>query len=290
MGLSDRVGWLKFGEAMVNYKYAHNLIKVVPAYGFAFGVFLLGNTGTRFLGLLRIKKQIMKWKSLKGVEVFMGAVAGAGIMMPTLFLQKGTPWNTIQFFYYSLFFLGIWAGVAVSRLKREVGIVIIFLTLPTTFLTLKDIYLTKRPPAFLPTEERQALNFLKNEPDGVVLTYPFDEIKALAANEHPPRPLYLYVSTAYVSAYGEKPVFLEDEMNLTITGFDFTKRRMAVDEFLKTQDSEVARKFLKDNNIKYIYWLKNKSLEINQRATLGETQLGIERIYENEMVDIYSVL
>jgi len=93
----------------------------------------------------------------------------------------------------------------------------------------------------------------------------------------------LYVTTAYVSAYSKKPVYLEDEMNLDITGFDWRGRRSLVEEFYESLDENFVYDFLRENNISYIYWVGG------QRARLGETQLGIERIFENSKVDIYIV-
>jgi hypothetical protein len=39
MQFQDRVGWQKFGEAMINYKLAGNILKGIPAYLVAFVIF-----------------------------------------------------------------------------------------------------------------------------------------------------------------------------------------------------------------------------------------------------------
>jgi len=289
--LTDRVGWVRYGEAMVNYKYGNVWWKAVPAYGLAFLIFWYGNVGSRFLGEIRMAKWVKEYRSLGWIEVFMASVIFGGILAPMLFLQSGTPWNTIQFFYYSLFFLGIAAGISAGGwLKKDtlknrlVAGAIVVLTLPTTFGTLRNDYLTDRPPAMLPADEVEALEFLSRQPRGVVLTYPFDSALAKEAESNPPRPLYLYVSTAYVSAFSKKQVFLEDEMNLDITGYSWGERKNEVMKFYESLDQEFVREFLSRNNISYIYWVKP------QRARLGETQLGIERIFENVSVDIYKVI
>ncbi|MEK7112139.1 MAG: hypothetical protein AAB875_02315, partial [Patescibacteria group bacterium] len=154
------------------------------------------------------------------IEVFFIVVIVSGGLIPMFFLQAGTPWNTIQFFYYSLFFSGILAGIVLGESAKRVPSIAVFiflLTIPTTIGTLSH-YLPSRPPAKISKEELKALNFLAKEPTGVVLTYPFDALKAKEAEVNPPRPLYLYESTAYVSAFTKKPVYLEDEVNLDITG------------------------------------------------------------------------
>lgn len=291
MAVSDRFYWPQMASAMVNYKAGGIWAKAIAAYTVAFIVFVAGNFGTRFIGKFYYLKKITRLKEIDFVDIFFLSVILAGIALPTLFLQKGTPWNTIQFLYYSLIFSGVLAGVAFSGILDKFGrkaqiIAISFLflfTLPTTLGSLAH-YIPKLPAAIIPKDELDALIFLSREPDGVVLTYPFDQIKADAAPKDTPRPLYLYVSTAYVSAFAKKPVFLEDEVNLDITNFDWKGRRSEVESFLASQKIENVRSFLKNNNISYIYWLKG------QRAVLGETQLGIEKIYENGEVDIYRVI
>lgn len=290
MALSDRLGWPRFYEAMTNYRLAGNWVKGPAAYFVAFVIFWVGNMGTRIVKDVEIVTWFKNWKKLENIQVFQAAIIIGGGVAPMLFLQEGTPWNTIQFLYYSLFFSGLLAGVAFARLlerksvavKRAIVIVLLLLTLPTTYGTLKH-YLPSRPPAKLVREEAEALNFLAKQDRGTVLTYPYDAYKAAQAVTNPPRPLYLYESTAYVAAFSKKPVFLEDEVNLNITAYNWKERRKKTEEWLVTLNQEEAYSFLRQNNIRYIYWLKG------QRARLGETQLGISRLFENKMVDIYQV-
>jgi len=291
MGLTDRFYWPRFYEAMVNYKLGNVWIKAVPAYLVAFLVFLVGNMGTRIVKAPLIIKWLKDFKKIKMIEIFLLAVILGGVVFPLFFLQAGTPWNTIQFFYYSLVFSGILAGIFLgewletqknNRKKVLVIASILVLTLPTTVATLKH-YLPARPPAKISHEELEALSFLSRQPEGIVLTYPFDRAAAKAAAANPPRPLYLYESTAYVSAFGNKPVYLEDEVNLDITGYQWRNRREKVEEFLDSLDHQKVWLFLRENNITYVYWLKG------QRARLGEGQLGMTRIFENSEVEIYKV-
>ncbi|MCX7928177.1 MAG: hypothetical protein N2558_00640 [Patescibacteria group bacterium] len=291
VALSDRLGWDKYYSAMTNYRLSGDYLKVALAYGIAFIIFFVGNSGTRILGVWEIMKSFRNLTNIDWISVFVFSILIVGTVIPTFFVQIGTPWNSIQFFYYSIFFLGILSGIAFSNFLENVrvllikvilSIVLIFLTLPTTIFALNQ-YLPDRPPAKLSIYELEALSFLALQEDGVVLTYPFDRQKAYDAMSNPPRPLYLYESTAYVSAFSKKPTFLEDEVNLDITNFNWRQRRKMVEDFLLEDEADKAQKFLKDNNIKYIYWIKG------QRARLGESQLGIYRIFENQEVDIYKV-
>ncbi len=284
MGISDRLGWTRFYSAMMTYKSGGIWFKEIMAYFAALAIFIIGNFGTRILAFKSINL-----RKLSSFDLFIWSMIGGGILIPTFFLQKGTPWNTIQFFYYSLFFSGILAGIVLGSLKKSnlsfAFLAFIFLaTIPTTIITLKDVYLPGRPPAMLSKEELSALTFLRSQPDGIVLTYPFDKLRASQAIANPPRPLYLYESTAYVSAFSGKTTFLEDEVNLNITGYDWPTRRVDIENWYKETNQEKAREFLKKNNIKYIYWVKG------QRAFLGEGQLGLIRMFENKEVNIFKVI
>jgi hypothetical protein len=285
MGLSDRVGWERFYSAMTNYRLGNVWIKAIPAYLVAFAIFWIGNMGTRLLKGIAVLKWLKNFKSLGWVEFFVMGVIIAGGIIPMLFLQMGTPWNTIQFFYYSLFFSAILAGIAMGEFIKKsflVSFLVVIFTIPTTIGTLRH-YLPSRPPAMISTSELEALKALAKEPEGVVLTVPFDKQKALEAESNPPRPLSLYESTAYVSAFSRKPVYIEDEVNLDITGYPWGERKLKVAKFLNSLDITYSRNFLRENHISYVYFLKG------QRALLGEGQLGLTKIFENEAVDIYKV-
>jgi len=292
MGLSDRVGWTKFYEAMLNYKSGEIYGKFVIAYGISFIIFWFGNLGTRVVKEVYVLNKLRNITKIEWQDVFLAIGILLGICFPMFFLQKGTPWNTIQFFYYALMFSGILAGISLSeilfktknlKLKIAFAAIVILLTVPTTLISLRDIYIPVRPPAKISSEEIEALNFLSEQHKGIVLTFPYDAAKAKEAENNPPRPLYLYESTAYVSAFSSKPVYLEDEVNLNIMDYDWKFRRNNVEQFYQSEDQNYVYNFLRENNIKYIYWVKP------QRAVLGESQLGIEKIFENSTVDVYRV-
>ncbi len=280
----DRFSVLKLASAIANYNLSHNWLKLIPAYILAFVVFWVGNMGTRLLKEFEVIRKLKNFRQISALDIFITSMIITGALIPMLFVQKGTPWNTIQFFYYSLIFSAILAGCALKNLKNKfVAIIIILATIPTTIITLKDVYIPPRPPAKISNSELEALYFLSRQNGGVVLTFPFDKSKADEAVNNPPRPLYLYDSTAYVSAYGNRPVFLEDEVNLNITDFNWRERRKEVEVFLNTLNQSEAKKFLKNNNINYVYLVKP------QRAKLGEAQLGLDKIFENNEVNIYKV-
>ena len=127
------------------------------------------------------------------------------------------------------------------------------------------------------------LNFLKKLPDGIVLTYPYNKYFKPPFFIDIPKPIYVYESTSYVSAMSKKQTFLEDEVNLNITGYNWKKRRSEVENFLTSNDFAFVYDFLRENDVTYVYWIKG------QRAIPGESQMGMTRIFENKEVQIYQV-
>ncbi len=276
MAVSDRANWPKYYQAMINYRAAQNLPKAILAYFIAAVIFILGNIGIRIAAMFR-KPEI------SGVSILLTTISVVGFLMPLFFLQRGTAWNTIQFTYYSLIIVGIFAGINWSRLKPKFSIILFILLVgPGVWGTVKQ-YLPERPPAMISNMELSALDFLSRQPLGTVLSIPFDKAKADEAQPFPPRPLYRYESTGYVSAFSGQPGFLEDEVNLNITGYDWPARRNKVLEFFKTQDQSLANIFLTENNIRYVY------LVAGERPALGESQLHGKEIFSNSEVTIWQI-
>jgi hypothetical protein len=248
--------------------------------------FLIGNMGLRCLGFIPIfqKAKIHKFSQLEKLVLTLMTIS---FLIPLFFVQKGTAWNTIQFFYYFIFFSNLFLAQLLAKLikKRKISkiilvISILFLTSVGSIASLKD-YLGNPPPAAIPNKEVEALNFLKEQPKETVLTYPYD--KYLKNGLSTPIPIYAYETTAYVSAFSAKTIYLEDEMNLDITGFDWQARRLSEEKFFSTTDEFFARGFLLNNQIDYIYLVNG------QKFTLSESQLQIEKIFDNGQVRIYQV-
>lgn len=83
--------------------------------------------------------------------------------------------------------------------------------------------------------------------------------------------------------FSQKPSFLEDEMNLDITGFDWQTRRTQSLEFFNTDDKYLSRGFLLNNNINYIYLLDH------QKINVDISDLQIDKIYEENEIKIFKV-
>ncbi len=248
--------------------------------------FIIGNMGLRCLGFVTVFQKAKKY-TFTSLEKLILILMIISFLIPLLFVQKGTAWNTIQFFYYFIFFSNLFFAQFLTNFlknKKPFKVILVILILivanMTSFSTIKD-YLGNPPPAAISISEVEALNFLKNQPKGIVLTYPYD--KYLKNNMSTPIPVYAYETTAYVSAFSNKISFLEDEMNLDITGFNWQSRREQEIEFFNTTNEFLARGFLINNQIDYIYLVKE------QKFQLSESQLQIAKIFDKNGIRIYQV-
>lgn len=294
MSYSDRLGIEKYYSAMTNYKLGGVYFKLIASYLVAFVLFLIGNMGLRIISLKYYFDLFTKKTKIDSLIVFITIILVVSVTIPMFFVQKGTPWNTIQFFYYFLFFTSILSGIVFSefvgslskRIKSIIYLFLILLFAINSYVTLQH-YLPKMPQAVVTREELEALTFLKNQENGVVLTYPFDEYRSREALKNPPRPLYLYESTGYVSYYSDKTLFLADEVNLNIMGYNWQTRREQILEFFRSADPVTGKNFLKENNIKYLYLTRDNPNMYGTTLKLSPGDLNLETVFENTQVIIY---
>ncbi len=272
-----RLNWQKYAQAMINYKLAGNWIKEILAYSTALLIFFLGNVGLRIISFSWFWNKIKNTHKLNYEDILIITCILLGVILPTVYVQKGTAWNTIQFFYYTQALMGILAGVVTggvlgsSRLsfkktglksthrnlllnftKLTLVLVILIHSLASSVATLRH-YLPSRPPAMIPKQEIAALKFLRSQNRGVVLVMSFNRDISSRVQNTPPKPLYLYESTAYVSAYSGMSTYLEDTVNLEITGYNWKDRSKNVEDYFNNPT------YFKNTDIKYLY-IPNKTL------------------------------
>lgn len=289
MLFGDRLHWERFYQAMTNYILGRIYLKAFLAYVLAFVIFLVGNLGTRIISFLWFIRKDSFLKKPNLIEAFLFFLTFFGVLLPMLFVQEGTAWNTIQFFYYSLFVFGMFSGILVamimSVLNKSLSLFLIlsfvFLTLPTTVATMSH-YLSRLPQAKISLNEFNALRFLSSQPKGTVLSLQIPG--SFYGNNEFPTPLYLYDSTAYVSAFSGQTVYLEDIVNLNIMNYNWDERLAKIKVFLSDANSASARNFLRESNISYIYLVKRMGVGLDEKA------LNIKNIYDNDEVIVYKVL
>lgn len=285
----DRVGWLKLSQGRQAYFARGEWLKYILTEVLGLLIFIVGNLGVRFIALFTvivfIKKKLFKVDEYS----FIFWLSTLSILIPIIFIQKGNPWNTIQFTYYFLYLVALFSGVVFwwlfKKLPKIVNIPIIILLL---FITPINAFVTftsgfyENPPSRLTVGEQDGLTFLKSLSAGAVLTVPFD--RSLRSQSKDPFPLVAYETTAYVSAFSGKSTFMEDEIQQEILQTDFKKRLVEENDFFNGKDKNWSREFLSKNSIRYIYVPKISGVSLDIEG------LNIKNIYNNNEVAIFEVL
>ncbi|MCJ7786734.1 hypothetical protein MUP06_00760, partial [Patescibacteria group bacterium] len=282
----DRVGWLRLAQARQAYLATGFWSKWLLTEALGLAIFFIGNLGTKIIGLGKLFQWFRNWRRISSFQILFLACLLLSGLVPLFFIQKGNPWNSIQFFYYFQVLFGLLAGLGLGEFlsKKKIWLktffiaLLLLLTLPTTIGALKH-YLFYRAPARISFDELEGLAFLREQSEGIVLTFPHD-YKARERAEAP-KPLYIYETTAYVSAFANQQTFLEDEMTLEIMQVNWQPRRILSEQFFATENEIWMSEFLKENKIKYIYLVNGQNFKVQA------SQIGLEEIFENGEVKIY---
>ena len=279
----DRLYWQKFAQAWQVYENNGVFGKLIFVNLIALVIFYLGNLWVRLIGL---------WPLIRGRGLTLSAQIAAsivilGLIIPLVFTQKANPWNTIQFLYYSLFFLSFYTageiGHWLSRAKHKTLAVlavafILLLSLPTTIGTLSD-YTTSQSASRVTLTELRALDLLRRLPRGIVAA-PLTYSRRLPLIPDP-KPLYVYASTAYISALSGQPEYLSDTINLDITGFDYKERVKNILRLYQTRDPLWVKKFFDANQISYIYETPYDKLRVRKEDTC------LIKIFDSGEINLY---
>ena len=272
----DRVGIPNFTARRFAYLGGHKWFNFGVIELISLAIFFIGNLGTRIVALWVINKKFFK----EDLHLFIFLMMGASVVPTLLFVQKGNPWNVIQFFYYFLYFAGLYTANALKKFPVFLTVAVILITPLSSIATFRS-WLYPNPPAYLPIGEYQALNFLKKQPFGAVLKHPYNP--AIRSNYKDPYLLSVYADNSYVSAYSEKPVFIEDAEQQIVLDTNYQGRLEAANRFFVEKDLSWSNKFLKDNNIRYVYLPKIFYLPA------AEGEYSMIKIFENEDANIYLV-
>lgn len=295
----DKLDWIDLEHRRQHYLSKgtwHANLRVLQLEVTAFLIFLAGNLGMRILGFFSLIKDGLKGKLIKSpIDAMLFVLLLTGILMVTIFVQKGIIYNNIQFIQYSLLIMGFYAAVTTYQLlflfkkkifKIGILVIIVLLSVPTVIGNLNEFYGPGRKPlAIISNQQLEALNFLKRQSleDEIILTVPFNKyLKDRFDTE--PRPIQVWYSTPYVSALTGRPTYLAAEEQALITGYPFEERLEKMKKFFAQQDFEANKRFLREESIKYIYVAK---LELNKPLLAEENNLEV--IFNNDEVIIYRI-
>lgn len=249
---------------------------------FSSALFLFFSMGLRIFGVLyflikAFKKKVSVFDSI----IFLTLVFTYSFLV--LFIQKGQWWNTVQFYYYFLFLLNIFTAeffyeILLKKKRIFVGFIVIIVIVLSIPINLDLISNFARFPAlsYIPQAEVQALDFLKNQPNGVVFMAEYE--KRVGQPDIYPKPLFYSTVNSYIPAYSGKPVYLADEMQLEITGVDYKKRLSRI----KKNDCSILKE------VDYIYQIKTEKSPFFDKCLNSEV-VKKEIIFDNSLVKIFKI-
>lgn len=272
----DRVGIPNFTARRFAYLGGHKWFHYGVIEVISLSIFFVGNLGTRIIGLWGLRKNFFK----EDLHIFIFFLMIVSIVPTLLFVQKGNAWNVIQFFYYFLYFAGLYAANSIKKFPVFFTVAIVLITPISSVATFRS-WFYPNPPAYLSGMEYTALKYLSTQADGTVLKHPFD--RDLRGKFKDPFPLSVYADNSYVSAHSGKSVYIEDVEQQIILNTDYEARIKNADRFFVEKDLNWSSLFLKDNNIRYIYLPKIYPLP------MAEEEYPMIKIFENDTVNIYKV-
>ncbi len=243
-------------------------------------IFLFFYLGTRFFGLLYVVVLFFRRK-LGKFDASVILTTYFSIFLTVMLVQKGEWWNTIQFFFYAIFLLTIYLAKLVYDLFQKkqkilllIGLIIIFLSLPTSYDVFWHFLRVSRP-AYLSEEEIKALSFLKNQPDGVVFG-PFHKEDQMFLTKT--IPLNSYKDSSYVAAFSGKQLYFAEAQTLSVTSVSYESRL----ERIRKLDCSML------NEIDYVYEIKSFS---NSEKIMKKCKPTYsKKVFENKAVLIYSLI
>jgi len=192
----------------------------------------LYNLGTRIIGLASLAVRAVRGKIDRSDGSMICAVFVSSAMT-LFFVQEREWWNIIQFFGYTLFFMNFFAGEALYRLLKlrrvlplAFGVLVILMTLPTN---IEQVMYAAERNVNITDYELASYEYLRKQPDGVVLALPLQE-------------------TSAVTAFSGKQQYMADINPLNLLGIPYKERMNGL--------KDPARIVFDEKEVTYVYYLK----------------------------------
>lgn len=203
-------------------------------------IFYFGNLGVRsffiLMPLIALKESFKKQKRVIQI-VLLGFVFTS--VFPLLFLQTGTVWNSIQFWYYTLIFADILLALSLSGLMKH-------LNRPFKYLILISLF-ALGIPAFLKTMQQKFVSFHTFSIKQINLLGKFEEKDRILIC---PEDTYLF-NMAFVRAHSNADIYLADKDQLSLVEADLKQVNQLKDIFSKQSNSELLT-LVDQQKIRYI--------------------------------------
>lgn len=272
---------------------------LVETHLYTFAVFLIGNLGTRFIGILFLPFLLIKKKMFPSPFAFvLFSMMAISIIIPLFFAQTIKVFDMIQMIWYYPVLGALFAALGLSTLfsftvipnlaKIVVAILIILFTLPLTYETAIKIVLpmltVKRQ---LRTNDYfQAMKYLNSHGsyEDTVLDLPLDQRYIKAENLM----VWFNNSSPHIPAFGNKRMYVGNQY-IIFPNMPLEQRLAFVAqinelEYAKRKNPQKIQKMIqriKEERIKYIY--------VPRQLTFLERSTTFSLVFKNTQAVIYKV-
>ncbi len=228
---------------------------------FTIGLFFFHYLGTFNLGLLYVVRAAVT-KTITKLEIIFFICTMFTVGMVIFFIQKGYYSDTLQFLYYSMFFMAYFVARTMLLLKKFPRVlsylIIAFIFLLVLPNNITDMAMPYDKQQIIPSQELEALEFLRKQPAGAIATSQVDK-------------------SSYVPLFTHKQVYIADTQQLEITSLPYEERKKQIQNLYKIDPSVLP--------VQYFYLLKSnaKFNKINKKFS----SVKFKKIYENKLTIIY---
>lgn len=227
----EAFSWYGFDEKLATYTRLNVLRGILGLEFDGFNIFILGNLGTRLLGILILPVIFLKQRKLPSVfAMTMFVMLIISVLIPMLFIQSGKVFEIIQITNYYIFIAAILAAygfgylvdLKINKFIKLVLVILIFaLTIPSTLEGMLGYPITLKASHSLSTPYYKALDFLSKQKDynSIVLELP----PAESGSKYSDLKGWYESSNPSVAALANKKTFLNSEY-INFPGLDLNPR------------------------------------------------------------------
>lgn len=244
----DRLNFVKAKLVEDFYRENNEMLKVYFIKSVEIVAFYIGNLGTRSIFFLLPILLVTKFSSFKNQQIIFVLFFAFIItsIFPLLFLQKGTVWNSIQFWYYSLIIANILATYACIRITEYIQkqskntlSIYAFICAISIFSVIPYFQTIKNKITIFETVKDDTIVVLQQlKPDDRVLVCPNAAV--------------LY-NNSFVTAYSGAKTYFTDVGQLALTGMqDVEAKEVQLQDMLYKDDQDELQEFIKNQKISVI--------------------------------------
>lgn len=262
--------WIQLSQ---HYQAAGNYFRIIELNLKKLLVYLIGNLGIRIIGLVYFLRKLIKARNAKSYEIFLISAVIIALIIPIVFVQPISVYNTIQFSPYALILLSIFTLLWVFEQKYSAFLLAILfvLSIPST---LQTFYFRFKPETSLSVSEYESLKHFASLPQSALVLVP-------------PTSDHIYLMK--IPGIGGRRTYFSGETFAALTDTNYQDRLLNIKTFFNTSTPFSWReKFLQDAKITHIYSNNEKFSKIIE--SLDENGLTIIKLYHKDQYTIYQLL